>query len=124
MMFRLPVAALVTAALATGACSSTPTICTAEARSTLSVEVRDAQTGAPAAIGARGSIREGAYTDSLTVLGPSVMTAMNTFERSGTYDVTVTKPGYRTWTADDVRVTADACHVRTRVIEAKLEPAP
>lgn len=101
-----------------------PTICTADARSTLSVEVRDARTGEPAAIGARGSIREGAYTDTLTVVGPSVMTAMDTFERPGPYDVTVTKPGYRTWTASDVRVTADECHVRSRVIEAKLEPAP
>ncbi len=122
-MLRLPVATLI-AALATSGCSWAPTVCTDEARSTLSVQVRDARTGEPAAVGARGSIREGAYTDSLTVVSPSAMTAVNTFERPGTYDVTVTKPGYRTWTAEDVRVTADACHVRSRSILAKLEPAP
>jgi hypothetical protein len=122
-MIRLPIATLVTG-LPTTACSDAPTLCTTEGRSALSVEVRDARTGEPAAVGARGSIREGAYTDTLTVVGPSTMTAMDTYERAGTYDVTVTKPGYRTWTAEDVRVTADACHVRSRTIQAKLEPAP
>lgn len=123
-MSRLSIAALIAGALATSACPNTPTVCTAEARSTLSVQVHDARTGEPAAIGARGNIRDGTYTDTLTVLGPATMVALDTYERAGTYDVTITRPGYRTWTANDVRVTADECHVRSRTIQAKLEPAP
>ncbi len=123
-MLRPSIAALIAGALATSACSSAPTFCTDEARFTLSVEVHDARTGEPAAIGARGLIREGTYTDTLTAVSASALMALNTVERPGTYGVTVTRPGYRTWTAEGVKVTADACHVRSRTIQAKLEPAP
>jgi hypothetical protein len=125
-MPRIPAAALLAgaASLALGACSVMPLTCTDEARSTLSVEVRDARTGAPAAQGARGILREGAYSDSLHAATESLLIAHATFERPGTYDVTVEKAGYLTWTERGVQVTADACHVRSRTITARLEPAP
>jgi hypothetical protein len=125
-MPRIPAAALLAgaASLALGACSVVPLTCTDEARPTLSVEVRDARTGVPAAQGARGVIREGTYSDSLRAVTETLLVAENTFERPGTYDVTVEKAGYLAWTERGVVVTADACHVRSRTITARLEPAP
>lgn len=112
------------AALALSGCSVMPLTCTDEARPTLSVEVRDARTGAPAAQGARGIIREGTYSDSLRAATETLLFAQNTCERPGTYDVTVEKAGYLAWTERGVQVAADACHVCSRTITARLEPAP
>jgi hypothetical protein len=46
------------------------------------------------------------------------------FERTGTYDVSVTRKGHRDWTAADVVVTAGVCHVETVTLQAQLVPDP
>ncbi|MBW3535939.1 MAG: carboxypeptidase-like regulatory domain-containing protein [Gemmatimonadetes bacterium] len=43
-------------------------------------------------------------------------------DRAGTYDVEVAAVGYETWRREDVRITADECHVRPVALEAALEP--
>jgi hypothetical protein len=117
-------AALAALPLALAACPVGPTLtCTDEARSTLVLEVRDARTGAPAAQGARGTLREGTYSDTLVATSPLHLNAMETWERPGRYDITVEKAGYRTFTRTGVEVGKDACHVRTRTVEVGLEPA-
>jgi Carboxypeptidase regulatory-like domain len=45
-------------------------------------------------------------------------------ERSGVYDVTVSKPGYTTVALENVIVTADSCHVKTVSLEVTLAPVP
>jgi hypothetical protein len=45
-------------------------------------------------------------------------------ERSGVYDVTVSKPGYATVTRENVVVTADRCHVKTVALDVTLAPVP
>jgi hypothetical protein len=42
-------------------------------------------------------------------------------ERSGVYDVTVSKPGYATVALEDVIVTADRCHVQPVSLDVELE---
>ena len=103
-----------------GGCSR---VCPAVALPYLTVEVRDAQTGVPAAEGATGTASDGAFVDPLNVLDDLVMVP-ETYERPGAYDVLIQKPGYKDWTAENVRVRRGACNVRTVDLEARLERAP
>jgi hypothetical protein len=87
------------------------------------VEVRDAVTGAPAALGAVGHVSEGAFRADLESNGAADPARLfGPWERAGNYTVTVQKPGYRSWTQANVRVTADRCHVRTVELRADLQP--
>jgi hypothetical protein len=105
------------------ACSSEPTgfACTADFRYGLSIAVLDGA-GAPAAAGAFGLAVDGSHMDTLMVLGPDVMVGAG--ERPGTYDITITKDGFMTWTAENVTVTADECHVIPVSLDANLIPVP
>lgn len=91
------------------------------------VQIRDAVTGAPAAAGARGIVRDGTYSDSLYLYQfhegvPSSLAGAD--ERPGTYTVTLEKSGYETWTASGIRVADSNCHVQTVSLTAELTPAP
>lgn len=103
-----------------------PPVCTTEAVPSITVDVRDAATHAPAAAGANGYAREGSFRvdllvpdralDALTMYGP--------FERPGTYSVVVEKAGYQRWTKENVRVRKGECHVETARLQADLQPEP
>lgn len=77
----------------------------------LSLEIRDARTGAPAAYGATVIARDGAYADTVQPskywspetghLAVLIGVAEN---RPGTYDVTITHPEYQTWSREGIRV--------------------
>ncbi|MEP0547553.1 MAG: hypothetical protein ABJF88_11525 [Rhodothermales bacterium] len=99
--------------------------CTAEAEPAIEVEVIDAATGEPAAEGATGVVTEGAYSDSLIVIGINAdnqeFLLGGAYERTGTYDVRVEKEGYQTWTREGVRVRGDDCGPRTVRLTAQLE---
>ena len=118
-----PPALLLLAAVACGDGVSGPPdlVCTAEAVFGLDVRVLDGS-GAPAAEGAVGIAVEGAFADTLVRIGPDRMAGA--VERPGTYDVSVSKPGHRTWTATNVTVTEGECHVIPVGLEAVLVPAP
>ena len=94
----------------------------------LAVEVRDAVTGEPAAAGATAMIRDGSYEEMLLVGGvpfpppPDAVIMSGAWERPGTYDIKVEKPGYTTWSRSGVEVTHDDCHVLTVRVLADLEP--
>lgn len=109
--------------LAVAGCDDDPLgpVCTAEAVFGINLTVHDG-TGGPAADGALGVAIEGAYADTLVILTPSTMAGA--VERPGTYDITVSKFGYATWSATNVTVAADECHVIPVSMEANLIPVP
>jgi len=100
------------------------TACTLNIVPGVVVKVYDAATGLPTAAGARGSVTDGAYTDSLRGAG---MTAEGTLEslagadeRPGLYTVQVHKAGYVDWSRSGVLVRQGTCHVQTVVLTANL----
>ncbi|MEW5929825.1 MAG: hypothetical protein AB1941_20410 [Gemmatimonadota bacterium] len=107
------------------ACPQNPlddTACTMEARSAVSVEMRDARTGAALTGPATLTVRDGAFVETVEI--PAEFSTMGVaHERAGVYVVTVRKAGYRDWTRADVAVKRGECHVRTAVLRAELEPA-
>ncbi len=118
-------------ALALSGCSrssATGPLCTAEFRYGLAVYVNDSLTNTPAASGASLVVRDGTFKDS--VAWPAGRPDLNTAplasagERAGTYQVTVTKPGNLPWTMNDVRVTANQCHVNQVKLTARLVATP
>lgn len=102
--------------------------CTLEARAAISVEIRDSATAAPLADGAIASVSDGAFSDTLELCGWSGGGAgtirCGAWERSGTYGVAVTHPGYQAWARSGVVVTRDRCHVQGVALQARLQPAP
>ena len=95
--------------------------CTADFRYGLSITVLD-ELGRPAAAGATGLAVDGEFTDTLEVFGADTMVGAG--ERAGTYDITISKPGHMTWSAENVTVTADECHVHGVALQANLIPVP
>ena len=119
-------ASLVTASLV-GACSD-PGACTLDILPAVVVEVRDASTDTLIAGLVRGIVTDGAFEDSLRVIGslgtdPAVPTTLGgADERAGTYAVHLEGPAYEAWDTAGVRVSRDACHVRTATFTARLTP--
>jgi len=96
-------------------------VCTAQAVFGINLRVTDGA-GTPLAQSALGVAVDGAYTDTLIVI--SDMDLAGAVERPGTYDVAVFHPGFATWSADAVVVTADACHVIPVALDVSLTPNP
>lgn len=93
----------------------------------MTVFVKDSVTNAGIASGASLVVSEGIFKDSFA--WPAGRQDLNDFplaaagERAGTYQVTVSKPGYATWVQSNVRVTRNVCHVNTVTLTALLQPA-
>ena len=119
-------ASLVTTSLVS-ACSD-PGACTADVLPAVAVDVRDASTDSFVAGLVRGVVTDGAFEDSLRVIGslgtdPPVPTTLGgADERAGTYAVHLEGAGYEAWDTAGVRVTRDDCHVRTATFTARLTP--
>lgn len=102
--------------------------CTADVRPAIEVEILDAVTGAPLAQAATGVVRDGAFADSLRPARflnydpASMVSRQAAGERPGTYSVEVQRGGYHTWTASNVSVGRNSCHVETRTLRANLVP--
>lgn len=114
---------IVAVAVVSAGCNPFSTACTEELRHGINVEVRDAVSGAPAAAGARLTIREGDYVETMD--GPAVPELVLLFgagERAGSYTVTVQKAGYQEWTRRNVIVRDGGCHVLSVRLEARLQP--
>jgi len=126
-MKRSVSAALCLTLLAAVGCSGSPSgVCTLEFRYGLSVYVKDSLTGAGIASGASLVARDGAFKDSVS--HPSGSPELNALplltagERAGTYQISVSKPGYLPWSRSNVRITANECHVNPASITALLQP--
>jgi hypothetical protein len=119
-------ASLVTTRLVS-ACSD-PGVCTTDILPAVAVEVRDASTDGFIAGLVRGVVTDGAFEDSLRVIGslgtdPPVQTTLGgADERAGTYEVHLEAAAYEAWDTAGVRVTRDDCHVRTATFTARLAP--
>ena len=100
-------------------------VCTENLVFGLTVKVRDSVTEVPAGRQATVIAQDGSYSETLQFLGAISPTDSLTFfgaaERAGTYQITVTKAGYQSWTRGGVHVAADACHVHPVVVEARLQ---
>jgi hypothetical protein len=111
-------------ALMAAGCGDDLVACTEEARSGLAVTVRDSATGVALTNGVEVVARDGAYADTArsSLIASGVYSLA--VERAGTYDVTVDHPAYRQWRQAGVQVTADACHVQTVNLLARMQPRP
>ena len=105
--------------------------CPALAAPAILLEVREQGTGFPAAHDARGVVRDGSYQDSLRVVGwegtPAPATELRlaaAFDRPGTYDITLEKPGYQTWLRAGVEVGSGRCGTEQVQLAAILVPVP
>lgn len=118
---------VLTVALLATACADASLVCTTELRTSLVVDVVDAQTGAPAAAGAVVLLRSATVRDSIRVAATpeNQLTAyVWTEDRApaGVYLVTVRKDGYREWTQDHVEIPGNRCHVTSQPhITARLQ---
>lgn len=99
------------------ACSfSTDRVCTLEARSSLSVNVVDAQSGARLDSGSTVVVTGSGVHDSITVSAPrpaSLPTALwlESEVPAGTYTVSVHRAAYLDWTRSGVVIKAGECHI-------------
>ena len=86
------------------ACSSEGVIgaCTAALPLSVVVTVRDSTSGQAAADGAIGTLVGAGLDDTLTQIDSLTLIGGN---QTGTFTVTINRPGYLTWTAVNVRVT-------------------
>ena len=114
-------------------CDEGPTYsCTASVEPGVIVHVTVASTGEPAAHGVVATVRDGSYVDTLEaaswvppgVSPESLGSLRGADERAGVYDLEILKPGFEDWFVHDVVVTAGVCHVRTVVLDARLQQAP
>lgn len=125
-----PLAALVGLGIGLVACSGDPyestVICTEQLVFGLSMEVRDAATGAPIAHDAMAVIEEGAWSEevrSFTPSDPDALYLVGAAERRGLYDIKVIKPGYLMWDTTGIRVVGDECHVHTVTLKVNMARA-
>lgn len=94
--------------------------CTKEARAGITVDVRDSLTNALVGQQSRIIAREAAFADTLdagNADGPYGLV----FERAGTYTLSVTRPGYQSWSQAGLQVAAGTCHVVGVVVTARLQ---
>jgi hypothetical protein len=98
-------------------------VCTANLVPALSISVLDDATGMGTACGATAVVTEGPFSETVQtpafpacddfVLGAAL-------ERTGTYSVVVSKAGYQNFTASNIVVTANPCHVNTVTVTARM----
>jgi hypothetical protein len=115
------------AALASSACDIQGP-CAAVQRHGIYAKVIDAQTGAFAAYGATGTLRDGGYTEIMEVPLPffpdtTARDMLGARDRRGRYDILIEKPGYQPWERRGVRVVGEGCTVRTEYITVELQPS-
>ena len=98
-----------------------PVACTEEFVYGLSVEVRNATTGAIIPGGVTVVAKDGEYTETLNYMFD---THVGAGERPGTYTLTASKEGFVTKMTGPITVeqTEDLCHVITKSVTIELAP--
>jgi hypothetical protein len=105
-----------------------PTPCLPNVAAGITVRALEAGTEKNVTDGARGTVAEGTYVDSLR---PAEVDAAGRVqrlsaadERAGTYGVFVERPGYQAVSLSGVEVTAGDCHVHTVALDLTMVPIP
>ena len=100
-------------------------ICTTEARAGILINVFDQTTGDPLC-GVDGLIMANEYVEEIqspVLANCADAPFQGAHERTGTYQVVVSKVGYQDWQSDAISVEmADECHVDTQILEVYLNP--
>lgn len=106
-------------------CDWEGTVCNNAITPPIAVRVRDAATGAPSAVGATGTIRNGDFSAPLVLPHPSETLELYSDGPHATYDVVIQKPGYRDWESNGVYVPGGKCGVhKTIFLNAALQRVP
>lgn len=102
------------------------TVCTLEAIAGITIYTYDQATGLPVC-GGTATIIDADFSE--TLIGPEVTECAypynglaGVWERAGNYQVSVSLPGYTTWTNDAVVVTENVCHVNPIKLDVYLTP--
>ena len=98
-------------------------ICTLQAVSGLTVNVRLQNSTNLQATGITVIAKDGAYTEVLEgYTSSNEIIFSGAIERKGNYVITVAKMGYKTYTSNVVTVAADSCHVIPQIVNVFLIP--
>jgi hypothetical protein len=119
---------LVVVALGLSACGTDPGACTANIVSAVTVRALAAGTGENVTDGARGTVSEGTYVDSLRPAEldatQRVLLLSGADERPGTYDLFVERDGYQAVSLSGLEATSGECHVTTVSVNVTMVPIP
>lgn len=110
--------------LLASACESSdddPIFCTQEVVPGLRIAVLDATNGQPLVENVEVRAVDGTYQETLEFLPGLEHPFSGADERMGTYTLTVSKPGYQTYTSPPIVVTRDVCHVITQSLTVNLQ---
>lgn len=111
--------AFVAPLIAVCGCDALDVDCTSDFRYGVSIEVRDASSGAPITEGLAGSLTDGDHSEDMEAWEHQLFGAG---EREGRYTAVVTAPGYLPWQQAGIRVRADECHVIPVTFDVNLTP--
>jgi hypothetical protein len=106
-------------------CESDPiddVVCTTQAFAGLQVKVSLQNGNLQNPSGVTVIARDDNYSETLREIGMVHTDFFGAYERKGTYVVTVSKNGYKTYTSNSIVVKADRCHVSTEQINVVLQP--
>jgi hypothetical protein len=94
----------------------------------VTVRALEAGTGENITDGARGTVSEGTYSDSLRPAAldaaQRVLLLSGADERPGTYDLFVERDGYQAVSLGGLEATEGECHVNTVAVNVTMVPIP
>jgi hypothetical protein len=124
-VLRAPCAAVAIVFL--GACSD-PGACTLNIEPAITVRALDAGTGENVTDGARGTVSEGGYADSLRPaefdVTQRVLMLSGADERPGTYDLFLERDGYQAVSLGGLEAREGECHVETVELNVTMVAIP
>ncbi|TYK64860.1 hypothetical protein [Colwellia echini] len=99
--------------------------CTEQYVSGLTIEIIDKATGEPIACNVTAIIEDNDYSEEVTSFSSgecdNAQYLQGAGERSGIYNIHVSKEGYLDWSVYNIELTSNVCHVETVHIIAELE---
>lgn len=98
--------------------------CTTEVKAGLNVSVHLIQSSSsiPISDGVTVVATDGNYTETLQFFDAQNPIFYGAYERTGTYTITVSKPGRRTYVSQPIVLTRDICHVIPQNVMVSLLP--
>ena len=115
--------------LGLAACGTEPDGCTLILVPAVTVRALAAGTGENVTDGARGTVSEGTYADSLRpadfdITDHRVLLLSAAYERPGTYDLFLEREGYQAVSLSGIEARDGECHVHTAAVNITMVPIP